>query len=54
MDEAAFEELLQKVAPLIQKEDTILRESISAAERLALTLRYLASGENQVGYPRKR
>jgi hypothetical protein len=41
MDEAAFEELLQKVGPLITKQDTHMRASIPAAERLALTLRGL-------------
>lgn len=44
MDTATFEELLEKVTPLIKKEDTHLRESIPAAERLSLTLRYLATG----------
>ena len=45
MTEAAFEELLQKVVPLIQKQDTLLRTSIPPGERLAITLRYLASGK---------
>ena len=43
MDEPTFEELLHKVEPLITKQDTHLRDSIPAAERLALTLRFLAS-----------
>ena len=38
MDEAAFEELLQKLEPLIQKQDTHLRMSIPPGKRLALTL----------------
>ncbi|XP_064639806.1 uncharacterized protein LOC135495272 [Lineus longissimus] len=46
MDEPAFEELLHKVGPLITKQDAHLRDSIPAAERLALTLRFLASGED--------
>ena len=36
--------LLDKVTPIIKKEDTHLRKAISPSERLALTLRYLASG----------
>jgi len=44
MDTATFEELLEKVTPLIEKRNTSLRESISAAERLSLTLRHLATG----------
>ncbi|KAJ8685504.1 hypothetical protein QAD02_021297 [Eretmocerus hayati] len=47
MDVNMFEELLQKVTPLIQKRNTHLRESISAAERLSVTLRHLATGETQ-------
>ena len=38
--------LIEKVAPLITKQDTRLRKSISAQERLAVTLRFLASGES--------
>ena len=48
MDESSFNEILDKVAPLIQKQDTQLRASISPAERLALTLRYLASGKEEI------
>lgn len=42
-----FEHLLSLVGPSIQKRDTNFRNSIPAAERLALTLRYLASGDSQ-------
>lgn len=42
-----FEHLSSLVAPLISKKLTKLRSSISAAERLTLTLRYLASGDSQ-------
>lgn len=44
MDSACFEILLKKVTPLIEKQDTVMRLAISASERLALTLRYLAAG----------
>lgn len=46
MDEANFNELLDLVAPTITKEDTVMRKSIPAAERLALTLRFLATGDS--------
>ena len=39
-----FGELLSKVGPLIQRQDTHMRKAISAGARLALTLRYLATG----------
>lgn len=44
MDVAEFETVLAAVAPLIQKANTTYRESISAEERLMVTLRYLATG----------
>ncbi|KYN50462.1 Putative nuclease HARBI1 [Trachymyrmex cornetzi] len=44
MDTATFEKLLNKVTPLIIKQDTHLRKSIPPAERLSLTLRHLATG----------
>ena len=42
-----FEHLLSLVGPRITKTNTRMREAISAAERLTLTLRYLASGDDQ-------
>ena len=36
------------VGPLAQKKDTNLRKAIPAAERLMLTMRFLASGDSQV------
>jgi hypothetical protein len=39
-----FDEMVRKVAPYIQKEDTVFRKSISPGMRLAITLRYLATG----------
>ena len=44
MEHREFGELLSKVEPLIRKESTVLREAIPAGERLAITLRFLASG----------
>ena len=42
-----FEHLVKLVAPLIEKRTTRFREPISASQRLALTLRFLATGESQ-------
>ena len=42
-----FEHLLTLVGPKITKKTTRFRKPISASERLALTLRYLATGESQ-------
>ena len=47
MSPQRFEHLLSLVGPHIQRKCTQLRGSISAAERLTLTLRYLASGDAQ-------
>lgn len=41
-----FDYLLMLVKPLIEKQNTTMRESIAAADRLLLTLRYLATGDN--------
>lgn len=46
MDIQSFYELRDKVTPLISKQDTNMRLSIPAEERLALTLRWLATGNN--------
>jgi hypothetical protein len=43
MDKTTFKMLLEKVRPLIERQNTKLREAISAAERLAVTLRFLAT-----------
>ena len=45
MDSSAFEDLLSKVSPIIHRQDTNMREAISASERLSITLRYLATGD---------
>ena len=44
MDEGSFEALLTNVAPLIRRQDTHLRSAVSPQQRLAVTLRYLATG----------
>ncbi|VEN55391.1 unnamed protein product [Callosobruchus maculatus] len=43
---ATFDELLYKVAPFITKQDTLMRDAISAETRLNITLRYLAEGND--------
>ena len=40
-----FDFLLEKVSPLIKKEDTPMRKAIPPLTRLILTLRYLATGK---------
>lgn len=44
VDEALFQDILAKVGPIIQKQDTNYRKAITTAERLSLTLRFLAVG----------
>ncbi|RVE47950.1 hypothetical protein evm_007464 [Chilo suppressalis] len=46
MSDSDFEYLLQKISPVISKQDTVFRESIPAKIRLAVTLRYLATGDS--------
>lgn len=46
LERADFEYVLTKVTPLISKEDTSFRRSISAEERLMVTLRYMATGSS--------
>lgn len=46
MNPETFHELLGKVRPFIEKKTTNMRKPISAEEKLAVTLRYLATGEN--------
>lgn len=41
-----FDFLLDLVRPLIEKKNTRMRQSIPAGERLALALRYLATGDS--------
>ena len=46
MDLPTFEELATKLEPLIKKCDTRMRNAISPSEQLAVTLRFLATGES--------
>lgn len=45
MGASKFEELLLLVAPSIQKEDTLMRDSISAQIKLQILMRFLATGD---------
>ena len=47
MSPSTFEELLSFVAPIIVKKSTVMRDPIGPSERLALTLRYLVTGDAQ-------
>ena len=44
MDASTFEELLSMIAPRIEYQDQVMRQAISPAESLAVTLRFLATG----------
>lgn len=46
MSREQFDVLLEKVRPLISKKDTRMRKAISPETRLAITLRYLATGDS--------
>lgn len=46
MSDACFQKLLSVVAPHIRKQDTIMRDSITAEQRLIATLRFLATGRS--------
>lgn len=50
MDIASFEEILEVVSPLIKRQDTVMRQAIPPGERLALTLRFLATGISIYNY----
>ena len=51
MSPERFDHLLSLVTPLISKKDSKFRKSIPLNERLALTVRLLASGESQNSLP---
>jgi hypothetical protein len=41
MNEQHFNELLKKITPYLTRKGTVMRDSFSVEERLALTLRFL-------------
>ena len=45
MSECQFQYLLEKVGPVIQKQDTTFRKALPAATKLEMVLRYLATGD---------
>ena len=47
MSPGRFEHLLSLLGPSIKKTDTNFRKAIEPAQRLALTLRFLTSGDSQ-------
>ena len=48
MDIATFDELLSMVRPHITYQDNNMRQAISPGERLAVTLRFLATGRHKL------
>lgn len=46
MNALDFNTLLSLIEPKIRKNDTVMRNSISPGERLAITLRFLGTGES--------
>ena len=46
MNTETFEELLLNISPKLEKQRTMMRKPLSVAEKLACTLRYLATGES--------
>lgn len=48
MNNSDFENILSKIAPVIIKQDTKFRPAISVSQRLAVTLRFLATGDSYV------
>ena len=52
IDKELFEQILARIEHRIVKQDTTFRQSITPATRLALTLRYLATGDSykSIGY----
>ena len=46
MSDPIFQHLLALVSPYITRQDTVMREAISAEQRLVATLRYLATGRS--------
>ena len=48
MSPERFEHLLKIVSPNIEKKECSSRKTLSPAERLVITLRFLATGDSQV------
>ena len=48
MSKSDFEFLLNKIGPKIKRDDTNMRKSIPITTRLAITLRYLATGDSYI------
>ena len=46
MDPAMFQELLNRLGPRITKQDTIFRKALHPGLRLAITIRFLATGDS--------
>ncbi|KAL4084671.1 hypothetical protein QTP88_027598 [Uroleucon formosanum] len=46
LDQLSQCELLEMISPIITKQDTVMRKAISPTERLATTLRFLATGRS--------
>jgi len=44
MSKEHFNDLLDKISPLIERQNTNFHDAISPTERLAVTLRFLATG----------
>lgn len=44
MEQQTFNSLVCLLKPSLQRQDTVMREAIPVGERLAITLRYLATG----------
>jgi len=44
LDVESFNLLLNKVLPMLERKDTVMRDSISPSERLSVTLRFPATG----------
>jgi hypothetical protein len=45
MDQAQFDDIAARITPLIMRENTHFRSAIVPGERLAITLRFLATGK---------
>lgn len=45
MNKEAFDKLLTLISPMIKKQDTLMRNPLSARNKLTITLRFLATGE---------